>query len=136
MKVYDKEEIIKKLSFALGAQVNIDWINRLYVVLNPAVKDGKYNTDQIIEYNQYGNESIEGYMRKWVIQQLEVTSRFIETNDLFDLLTYNIKDLKNNNFLLIIQPITLQETLNNLKKASIECLIIILLVILAIIFIL
>ena len=48
---------------------------------------------------------------------LSVASQFIRAKNLFDLLTYKIKKIDDyDNYLFIIQPITLDEYRKNIKK--------------------
>jgi hypothetical protein len=50
------------------------------------------------------------------MQRLNIAANFIQTNNLFDLLTYDIKRLDEyDNYLLIIEPITLNDCLKYTK---------------------
>lgn len=111
-KAYRDENLIENLSNLFGVSFKKDWIGRIYTILNPNLIKEKYSTDtQIFEYNENGlNNSI--YIEKWIMDKLNIASQFIQTNNLFDLLTYEIKKIdKFDNYLFIIQPITLSECL-------------------------
>lgn len=120
--VYEDDKIIEKMSYALGAQFRRDWIGRLYVVLNPWLKDGKLSPEMILEYNDKGDLDDKMYMEQWVMTRLNIISRFIQANNLFDLLVYRIDELRDNNYLLVVQPYTLESVLSTGKKSLIELL--------------
>lgn len=129
-KIYVDDKIIEKLSYALGAQFRRDWIGRLYCVVNPFIRDGKFQPEQILEYNERGELDNKQYIEQWIMTRLNIIQAFIRTNNLFDLLVYKIDLIRDDNYLLIIQPYTLKGTLKAAKNAAIElvCLVIILLV--------
>lgn len=119
-KVYDEDKIIAKLSFALGSQLRRDNIGRLYTVINPAVKDGKYDYTQIYEYTQEGYDTTE-HIQQWIAERFTAIEAVIQTNNLFDVLTFRITKLdENGNYLFTIFPITLPDVLENWKRAAIE----------------
>lgn len=121
-RVYEDDKIIEKMSYALGAQFRRDWIGRLYVVLNPWLKDGKLSPEMILEYNDKGDLDDKMYMEQWVMTRLNIISSFIQANNLFDLLVYRIDELRDNNYLLVVQPYTLERVLSTGKKSFIELL--------------
>lgn len=120
-KVYKKDDIIRKLSYALGSQLYIDWIGRLYTVINPNIKDGKYNAEQVIEFTSSGGVDNTQWVQQWIMERLNIIKKFIMAENLFDLLTYRLDKIDNNsNYLFIIQPITLQPVLDIYKKMIFE----------------
>ena len=115
---------IPVLCFDIGAianRVKKYKIGRLYVVINPNIKNGKFETnDQIFEYNDVGLDN-STYVEKWIMQRLNVAKSFIQANNLFDLLTYEIKKIDDyDNFLFIMMPITLPDVLKYMKKIFIS----------------
>ena len=71
-KVYESEHLLNNLSELFGAKVKKDKIGRLYVVINPNIKNGKFETnDQIFEYNDVGLDN-STYVEKWIMQRLNV----------------------------------------------------------------
>lgn len=119
-KVYDDDQIIAKLSFALGSQFRRDWIGRLYTVINPAIKDGKYDYTQVYEYVQEGYDTTE-HVQQWIVERLSAIQTVIQTNNLFDVLSFNIKKLDDEgNYLFVVYPVTLPEVLENWKGAAIQ----------------
>ena len=54
------------------------------------------------------------------MQKLNIASNYIKANNLFDLLTYEIKKLDDyDNYLFIIKPITLDDFVKNSKRFGI-----------------
>ena len=129
-EAYEREQLIAKISLLLGVQFKLDWINRLYAVVNPNIKDGKYNPEQIYEFDFEGNPYNNEWVTKWVMERMGILRNFLQTANLFDVLEYKIKDLGNLNYLIIFQPITLTFLLKSILPAIIELLIIILLILL------
>lgn len=119
-KIYIEENILNNLSMLFNSNFRIDWIGRIYTVINPNLTNGEYDSNvQIFEYDENGLNN-DAYIEKWIMTRLNIASNFIKTNNLFDLLTYNIKRLDEyDNFLLIIQPITLQDCLKYTKYFTI-----------------
>lgn len=119
-KVYEDDQIIAKLSFALGSQFRKDWIGRLYTVINPAIKDGKYDYTQIYEYTQEGYDTTE-HVQQWIVERLHAIQAVIQTNNLFDVLSFNIKKLDDEgNYLFVVYPVTLPELFMTWKGALIQ----------------
>lgn len=104
-EIYESDEIIKKLSTVIGAQVYKDWIGRLYVVVNPFIKDGQYTNEAA--YDMEGDPS--QWIEHHIMERIAVVKQFIYTSDLFDVLTYEIRRIKEDNYLFIIQPISLAD---------------------------
>lgn len=129
-EAYEREQLIAKISLLLGVQFKLDWINRLYAVVNPNIKDGKYNPEQIYEFDFDGNPYNNEWVTKWVMERMGILRNFLQTANLFDVLEYKIKDLGNLNYLIIFQPITLTFLLKSIRPAIIELIIIILLILL------
>ena len=129
-EAYEREQLIAKISLLLGVQFKLDWVNRLYAVVNPNIKDGKYNPEQIYEFDFDGNPYNNEWVTKWVMERMGILRNFLQTANLFDVLEYKIKDLGNLNYLVIFQPITLTFLLKSIRPAIIELLIIILLILL------
>lgn len=124
-EAYEREQLIAKISTLLGTQFKLDWVGRLYSVINPNIKDGKYNPDQIYEFDFEGNSYNNEWITKWIMERLNILQGFMQTSNLFDVLEYKIKDLGNLNYLVIFQSITLKPVMKSIKWAIIELLIII-----------
>lgn len=119
-KVYKEENILNNLSSLFGTKFRKDWIGRIYTVINPNIINNELDmATQVFEYDENGlNNS--AYIEKWIMEKLNIASGFIRANNLFDLLTYDIKRLDEyDNYLFIIQPITLQDCLKYSKYFTI-----------------
>jgi hypothetical protein len=117
-KVYNDENLIEGLSKIFKTNFKLDWIGRLYAVLNPNLdENGNYNPNsQIFEYGENGLNN-EKMIEQWVMERMLVISNFIRANNLFELLTYSIKKIDQyDNYLFILQPITLDECMKWSKK--------------------
>ena len=111
---YKAESFIAKLTQMFGVQFKKDWIGRLYAVINPNISTPL--NDQVFEYNERGLDN-KTYIEKWIMDRMNVLNEFILSHNLFDVLTYNIKKLDNyDNYLFVIQPITLKDCLKWSKK--------------------
>lgn len=109
-KVYKEEKLIEKFSQLFGTEFQMDWVGRVYAVLNPNIVNDEmdYNV-QIFEYGDNGFTN-EPYIEKWIMTRFNLIRDFVMVNNLFDLLTYEIKKLDEyDNYLLIIKPITFDE---------------------------
>ena len=119
-KVYKNENIIENLSKLFGVQFKRDWVGRIYAIINPYVRDGQYDpTAVIFEYDQKGlNDTLN--IEKKVMELMIVASQFIQSNNLFDMLTYEIKKIDDmGNYLFIIKSITYDDFIKNIKKSFI-----------------
>lgn len=118
--VYEDENLLIKFSQMFNSEFRIDWVGRIYAVLNPNIIDEKmdYNT-QIFEYGENGLTN-EPYIEKWIMTKFNVIRNFVMANNLFDLLTYEIKRLDDyDNYLLVIKPITFDDCIKWTKWFSI-----------------
>lgn len=118
-EVYKNDRIIEKMSYALGSQVRKDRIGRLYTVINPSVKDGKYNEDLIFEESPNGYSKAE-YIKKWIMERMLIMEQFTQANGLFDVLSYDIEELESDNYLLAIFPVTLPPLFKSITPALLE----------------
>ena len=110
-KVYKDERLLEGLSKIFKSNFKLDWIGRAYAVLNPNLdENGQYSPNtQIFEYGENGLNN-ERMIEQWVMERMTIVSEFIRTNNLFDLLTYSIKKLDDyDNYLFILEPITLKD---------------------------
>ena len=105
--VYKNENFLNNLSSLFKVQFKKDWVGRVYAVFNPHVQEGIFNpNNQIYEYTERGLVN-DAYVEAYILNQLNIAKQFIRANNLFDLLTYRLKKLDDNdNYLFIIEPIT------------------------------
>ena len=109
-EIYKNEQIIPKFSQLFGTEFRIDWVGRLYSVINPNIVDDKLDLNtQFFEYGENGLSNTL-YVEKWVMVKLNAIQDFIMANNLFDVLTYEIKRLDDyDNYLFVIKPITFDD---------------------------
>lgn len=115
-KVIREENILPGLSIMLGTELNQDWIGRIYGVINPYIKDGKFDPESII--TELGKDvSSEMVIEKFIMERLSIAQQFIRANNLFDLLTYEIKRIDNNeNYLFVMEPIPYEDLFTWTKR--------------------
>lgn len=119
-KVYDNENIIENLSNLFKSQFKKDWIGRLYTVINPNLLGDDFDINTIIYEYDEGGLNNNAFVERWIMGKLNIAQSFIQTNNLFDLLTYKIEKLDEyDNYLFIIEPITLHDCLKYTKYFSI-----------------
>ena len=100
-KIYKNEKIEKNLSQIFGVPCKQDWVGRLYMVVNPILQDIEDGGNKII-YDQNNNAQIEA----WVMKNLEMIRNFVVNNSMFDLLTYSIDRIDDDeNYLIIFKNI-------------------------------
>jgi hypothetical protein len=106
--VIKEENLLENLSslFSKGDyKVNFkrDWIGRIYALINPVIADPG---SRIFEYDNNGT-NINSFVNKWVLEHMIAASNFVKNNGLFDILTYEIKQIDDDyNFLFILTPIS------------------------------
>lgn len=109
-EIYRNENLLYKFSQLFGVEFRKDWVGRIYTILNPSIVDNKldFNT-QIFEYGENGLTN-EPYVEKYIMTKLNLIKDFIMANNLFDMLTYEIKRIDEyDNYLIVIKPITFDE---------------------------
>lgn len=109
-KIYEDEQLLIKFSQLFGTEFRIDWVGRMYTVINPNIIDDKFDINtQIFEYGENGFSN-EPYIEKWIMTKFNIVKDFIMANNLFDLLTYEIKKIDDyDNYLFVIKPITFDD---------------------------
>ena len=109
-RIYRDEQLLLKFSQLFGIEFRIDWVGRIYAVINPNVINDKFDINtQIFEYTEEGFTN-KPYVEKYIMTKLNAIRDFVMANNLFDLLTYEIKRLDEyDNYLFIIKPITFDD---------------------------
>ena len=118
--VYNDEQLLIKFSQLFGTEFRMDWVGRIYTVINPNILQDKLDTNtQIFEYIENGLSN-NVYIEHWIMTKLNIAQNFIMANNLFDLLTYEIKRLDDyDNYLFIIKPITFDDFIKSTKLFAI-----------------
>ena len=100
-KIYDGEKIEKNLSKIFGVECKRDWVGRLYMVVNPILQNIETGGNTLI-YDRDEKVVIEG----WVMKNLELIRQFVVNNAMFDLLSYDIKRIDDDeNYLIVFKNI-------------------------------
>ena len=109
-KIYKDEFLLQRFSELFGTEFRLDWVGRMYTVINPNIINDKLDINtQIFEYGNNGLTN-EPYIEKYIMTKFNLVKDFIMANNLFDLLTYEIKRIDEyDNYLFVIKPITFDE---------------------------
>lgn len=116
---YREERLVDKINIALNTNFSMDWIGRLYTVLNPLIQDMNRDpadgTSSIIyDMTVDGKWSNKTYIEKWIMDRMNFMNSFVQENALWDLIVYRITELEDNNYLVVFEP----EPWEELKKWS------------------
>jgi len=105
------ENLLKKLKYLFGGrEFKQDWIGRIWTVINPNV-DNINDNNNVIIYDD-GRPMIE----KWIMDNLNIMSKFITSNNLFDLMTYRIRKIdEDDNYLVVFQNLYYESAIKTLK---------------------
>ena len=119
-EVYKNENMLNKFSQLFGSEFRMDWVGRIYTVINPNIIDDKLDIQtQIFEYGDDGFSN-KAYVEKWIMTKLNLIKDFVMANNLFDLLTYEIERLDEyDNYLFVIKPITFDDCMKYTKRFGI-----------------
>jgi hypothetical protein len=109
-RIYKDENLLEKFSQLFNTEFRMDWVGRMYTVINPNIINDKLDVNtQIFEYGENGFTN-EPYIEKYIMTKFNLVKDFIMANNLFDLLTYEIKRIDEyDNYLFVIKPITFDE---------------------------
>lgn len=119
-KIYRDEDLLNKFSQLFGVEFRIDWVGRVYTIINPNITNEKLNINtQIFEYGEDGLTN-RPYLEKYIMTRLNLIRDFIMANNMFDLLTYEIKRLDDyDNYLFVIKSITFDDCMKWTKVFAI-----------------
>lgn len=138
-EVFTKENLLNSFSYLFKSEFRIDWVGRIYTVINPMVQEIDQTVGSsvaVYEFTQDGGLSNKMWIEKWIMDHLYAAQQFIQTNNLFDLLTYDINKLDEyDNYLFVLKPLYFDELKKWTKRFSILlAFILIVIITLAIIF--
>ena len=111
-----EENLILGLSTILCTQMYQDWIGRIYGVINPEIENGEFRPGRIQDHNGDTKQWVD----RFVVAQINLLRDYIREVNLFDLVTYRIKALKGNNFLVMLEPVTWVVIPSLIKKFLVE----------------
>lgn len=113
-KIYDSEKIEENLSRIFGVQCRRDWVGRLYMVVNPILQNIEDGGNTIV-FNKDDKMMIE----MWVMKNLELIRNFVVNNSMFDLLTYSIEKLDDDeNYLIVFKNIYFDDIIKICKWSA------------------
>lgn len=117
--IYKNENIIENLKESVDLDFRKDWMGRLYTVVNPFIKNGKYDPDAMIfDYND-GKISLDTYVEHQFVEKMNLIQSFVISKEMFDLVTYDVKKIdKFGNFLVILEPVPYQDFISDSKKMA------------------
>ena len=108
--IYSDEQLLNKFSQLFGTEFRMDWVGRIYAVFNPNIINDELDVNSQIFENGENGLTNSPYIEKWIMTKLNIVKDFIMANNLFDLLTYEIKKIDDyDNYLFIIKPITFDD---------------------------
>lgn len=108
----ESDTLLKSLSVSFGHRFRMDKIGRIYTVINPMVQNIDTGGNTLI-YD--GNN--EPMIKEYLIKCMLLLKSFIGNNNFFDILTYDIKQLDDDqNYLVILKPIFLDDTIKYFKS--------------------
>ena len=100
-RIYDTEKIEENLSRTFGVECRRDWVDRLYMVVNPILQNIEDGGNTVV-YDKDDKMMVE----VWVMKNLELIRNFVINNSMFDLLTYSIEKLDDDeNYLIVFKNI-------------------------------
>lgn len=100
-RIYDTEKIEENLSRTFGVECRRDWVGRLYMVVNPILQNIEDGGNTVV-YDKDDKMMVE----VWVMKNLELIRNFVINNSMFDLLTYSIERLDDDeNYLIVFKNI-------------------------------
>lgn len=122
-KAIDDDQIVAKISTLLGVQFKRDWVGRIYAIINPNIKDGKYNPEQVYEFNFNGDPDNTQYIEEWAFSRMQLVKNFIHTENLFELFEYDITHVGDYNYLVVLTPLTWKPLMKRFKNMIWELLV-------------
>ena len=114
LKIYDGERIEKNLTKIFGVECKRDWVGRLYMVVNPILQNIEDGGNTLI-FDRDNKVMIEG----WVMKNLELIRNFVINNSMFDLLTYSIERIDDDdNYLIVFKNIYFDDMMRIVKWSA------------------
>lgn len=103
--------LLDKLSATFDLKFKKDKIGRIYGVINPIIKNINNNGNTLI-YTSTTEDAISQYL----LRNLNMLTKFVGENNLFDILTYKIDKIDDDdNYLIVLESIYLKPTVKIFK---------------------
>ncbi len=137
-KILKSEQFKMLLKEYLNLDVNVDWLGRLYGVINPNIDiNGKFDiSNTIIEINGQNTNNDE-YLKVWIYHQLQIIGDLFKMHNLYNYITLDVNHvgpINHDNYLIVFDLVSRQNFTHYLKKVFKH--IIVLTILIAIVFIL
>lgn len=103
----------------LDADFDKDWIGRLYGIVNPSIKDGKFDPGSMIIEIDGDNTNNTEQIKHWVYKQMQLISDLFKINQLYDYICMDFKHVgptQLDNYLIIIDVASRREFARYFKK--------------------
>ena len=115
--IYKREKLLDNLSKLFEESFKQDWVGRIYTVINPYIIGQRYDGSKVVfEINENGADDKE-YIEQYIMEKLIIVQKFLYTNNLFDLLMYDIKKIDDyGNYLFVMRPITYDDFVKYTKR--------------------
>lgn len=100
-QIYQAEHVETNLSRLFGVPCKQDWVGRLYMVINPLLQNIESNGNTLT-LDRNNKVMIE----EWVMKNLDLIRNFVVNNSMFDLLTYSIERIdEDENYLVVFKNV-------------------------------
>lgn len=104
-------ELLDKLSATFDLKFKKDKIGRIYSVINPIIKNINTNGNTLIF-----TSTTEDAISQFLLRNLNMLTKFVGDNYLFDVLTYKIDKIDDDdNYLIVLESIYLKPTIKIFK---------------------
>lgn len=111
-KACKEEGLLENLSSSFNLHFKKDAIGRIYCVINPIIKNIMNNGNSLII-----TSTTEVAIQDYLIRNLELLKKFIGEHQFFDILTYEIKKIDNDeNYLIVLKSIYLNDSIKFFKR--------------------
>ena len=103
----------------LKTDIRKDWIGRLYGVVNPNIKDGKYDFNNVIIEIDGDNTNNNEYVRHWVYKQLQMIGSLFKIEKLYDYIDISFEHVgpeNLDNYLIIFDIVSRKEKAESRKR--------------------
>lgn len=113
-RIYAEEKIPENLSQTFGVECKVDWVGRLYMLLNPILQNMETGGNTLV-FDKDNKVLVE----EWVMKNLELIRNFVVNNSLFDMLTYTIERYDDDdNYLVVFKNIYFDDFMKICKWVS------------------
>lgn len=108
------------LNTYLNMDVDVDWLGRLYGVINPNVDiDGNFNASNVIIEIDGERTNTDEYVKTWLMKQLNLMGQLFKMKNLYSYITMDIDHIgpiNHDNYLVVFDIVTRQEYTDAFKK--------------------